>query len=406
MTLAALIDGALDERVIVFGSLPPQGRDLDLLARPHEVKTLTTFLRRTGFVEHGGEWVRFHDCTADSLDIVSTEEELRLPEDELHAVFAEGREIPGFGRLVRPAPWHVLLLVAQRVAAEGGVLSVKRRGRIERALAEEPDAWTIAARRAGAWNAATALPSLKVLYEGPSRVSGEAQGKPTRPIVIAFSGVDGSGKTTQLDGLRAALARLGVSAEREYIRIEWLTLTDNRVLSAVAAPAKALARIVTPRRGHSAVQQTEPHDAGRALRQRSALVTHVWTLIVAVAHARVQRRAVRKRETRVVICDRYTLDAVVWLRFHYGRERAFRLQTFALRLLSRTPLRAYYFDVEPATALGRKVEHFGLAELETLRALYREECERCRVTLLDGERAPDDLCAEIAREVWKALSAS
>ena len=160
-----------------------------------------------------------------------------------------------------------------------------------------------------------------------------------------------------------------------------------------------------PRRAHSGVQTAEPHDAGRALRQRSALVTHAWTLIVAIAHARVQRRAVRKRETGVVICDRYTLDAVVWLRFHYGRQRSFRLQTFVLRLLSRTPLRAYYFDVEPATALGRKVEHFGLAELETLRALYREECERCGVTLLDGEREKDDLCAEIAQDVWETLSA-
>jgi thymidylate kinase len=404
VTLAALIDGALEERVIVFGSLPPEGRDLDLLARPREAKSLIAFLRRTGFVDRGGEWVWFHDCTADSLDIVSTEE-LALPEDELNALFTEGREVPGFRRLVRPAPWHVLLLVAQRVAAEGGVLSPKRRRRLDRALEEEPDAWTIAARRAAGWNASTALPSLKVLYERPSRLSVDARPKSTRPIVIAFSGVDGSGKTTQLDGLRASLERLGVSAEREYVRIEWLTLTDNRLLSAVAAPAKAVARIMMPRRAHSGEQPTEPRDAGRALRQRSALVTHAWTLIVALAHARVQRRAVRKRETRVVICDRYTLDAVVWLRFNYGRERAFRLQTFVLRMLSRTPLRSYYFDVGPATALGRKVEHFGLAELEALRALYREECERNGVTLLDGERAQDDLCAEIARDVWEALRA-
>src|SRR5438874_2499128 len=158
MTVATLIDDALDERVIVFGSLPPQGRDLDLLARPQEAKSLTAFLRRTGFVERAGEWVWFHDCTADSLDLVSTEE-LGLPEDELHSLFTEGREISGFRRLVRPAPWHVLLLVAQRVAVEGKVLSAKRRRRIECALEEEPDSWTIADQRAAAWNASTALPS-------------------------------------------------------------------------------------------------------------------------------------------------------------------------------------------------------------------------------------------------------
>jgi len=403
VTVPKLVDETLERRVIVFGSLPPQGRDLDLLARPEDARALVTFLGRNGFVERGGEWVRFRDCTADSVDIRSTDE-LRLPADELQVLFEEGREIPGFGRLVRPAPWHVLLLVAERVHAEGGALSAKRRRRVESALEEEPDAWAIANERAPTWNAVHALAALKLACKrGPSAAAEPRPGR-KRPIVVAFSGVDGSGKTTQLDALRTALGRLGISAEREYVRIEWLTLTGNRILSAIAAPAKWLANVATrsPRRPSPDVS-TEPYDAGRAMRERSALITHAWVLIVAIAHARVQRRATRKRESRVVICDRYTLDAVVWLRFHYGRRRSFRLQTFLLRALSRTPVRAYYLDVEPRAALGRKVEHFGLRELEVLRSLYREECERCGFTRLDGERSREELCAVIAQDVWDGL---
>lgn len=401
MTVVELVDGAVEDRVIVFGSLPPTARDLDLLVRPPEAEALSAALRRSGFSERGGEWVRFRDCTVDSVDVVPTDE-LRLPADALGVLFDEGRELPGFRRLVRPAPSHVLLLVAQRVHDEGGTLSAKRRRRIDRALDEEPDAWSIAQQHAASWNADAALGALRRVYELPAQ---HEPGRPrhARPIVVAFSGVDGSGKTTQLDALRTTLEKLGISAEREYVRIEWLTLTGNRVLSAIAAPVKAFIRAGTRHPHRDGDGPKDASDAGRALRERSAIVTYAWALIVALAHARVQRKATRQRTTRVVLCDRYTLDAVVWMRFHYGRRRSFRFHTRVLRALSRTPLRAYYLDVEPATAFDRKAEQFGLAELEALTTLYREECERCGFVRLDGRRPREELCTEIARDVWEGL---
>jgi thymidylate kinase len=399
VNLAGLVDSLTHERVIVFGSLPPEARDLDLLSRPEQARELAAQLAAKGFLEHGGEWVRFADCTVESLDLVATTE-WRLGDDATERLFAEALPLEGCEHLARPSPAHLVLLVARHVDEDGGFLSTKRRAKIDRALAEDPHAWEHARANAESWNARDALESLQRAYR-------EAQAseprKVTRGHVVTFSGVDGSGKTSQIEALIATLERLGFEAVEEYVRIEWMTLNENRLLGLVAAPVKALLRLIT--RPRATTDAGPPSDPGRSLRRRSALVAHAWVLVVALAHARVQRGATRKHiaQGRFVICDRYTLDARVYLRYEYGRERRFKFQTWLLRRLSPQPLRSFYLDVPAETALTRKSEQYGLAELETLTELYREEHASFGAKRVDGERPQEELCAEIGGDVWSAL---
>jgi hypothetical protein len=92
------------------------------------------------------------------------------------------------------------------------------------------------------------------------------------------------------------------------------------------------------------------------------------------------------RAGEIVICDRYTLDASVLLRVLYGEQRRFRLQTAVLRLVSPRPRRAYLIDSPGPQA-----------------ALYREQCSVLGSRPLDGTRAREDLCAEVALDVWRAV---
>ena len=163
MTLAEQIDRTARDRVLVFGSPPPAGRDLDLLARPPDHAVLAAWLRDNGFLDHAGEWVRFRDCSAESLDLVPTSA-WGLPPDEEEALFAEARPIDGFDRLVRTAPHHLLLMLAQRLVEGDGTLSDKRRARLDGALREDPDAWRTARERAAAWRAQRALDGLESVY--------------------------------------------------------------------------------------------------------------------------------------------------------------------------------------------------------------------------------------------------
>src|SRR5438034_3251110 len=140
MGMAESIDRLVGAPVLVFGSPPPGGRDLDLLARPDEERVLAEWLAGQGFLERGGEWVRFRECRVASLDLAPLST-WGLPEAAASALFEEARAIPGFERLVRPAPRHLLLILARRLAEGDGRMPYKHRKRIVDALAEDPSAW-------------------------------------------------------------------------------------------------------------------------------------------------------------------------------------------------------------------------------------------------------------------------
>jgi hypothetical protein len=170
MNLAESIDRVVEAPVLVFGSPPPAGRDLDLLARPSELAALAAWLTREGFLEQGGEWVRFRDCTAESLDLVPISA-WGLPDAAAESLFADAQPIEGFDHLVRPAPPHLLLVHARRLAEGDGLLPAKHRARLDAALAEDPAAWNAARASARAWRAERALATLERVYHSNDRAS-------------------------------------------------------------------------------------------------------------------------------------------------------------------------------------------------------------------------------------------
>jgi thymidylate kinase len=394
-----LIDRAVEGRVLVFGSAPPAGRDLDLLVRPAERAAAEAALTAAGFDRRGEQWVRFASCRAEPVDLVPAAE-WRLPPGEERALFEQALPLEGLERLVRPAPHHALLILARRLAEEGE-LSDKRRARLARAVAEDPEAWERAREHAVAWGAHAELAALEAAQAGdappaPSlaaRVRGRLARRPG--CVIALSGLDGAGKSSQAAALRDALERLGCDATIAWTRITW----DDWVWR-IAFPVKAvLERVVRAGRPRSAPAAADPV---KSVRERSGVLTNAWTLVIAFANAVSQRRLTHRhlRAGRLVVCDRYTLDSVVALRALYGPRRRFRLQRALIGGLSPTPVCAFFLDVPAEVAWERKGEA-GVEALARQRALYLEEHARLGVRRLDGTRPREELCAEIAREVWR-----
>ncbi len=392
---ADLVDGLVAERVLVFGSLPPEARDLDLLVRPAEEAAIAAGLEAEGFVRRGREWARFRDCGVEAVELVPVAR-WQLPADELEALYAQARPLPGREQLVRPAPEHAVLILARRLARAGGALDAKRRRRLEQALQDSPDAWDLATARAPAWGAPKALAALRHAYETGEPVRARRLQRRRRGHVVSLSGIDGSGKTSQAAALRATLERLGYETETV-----WTRLSYNPSLELVAYPVKAVIRFARrlPRTDEPAA------DPAKEVRRRSAVLSHGWAAVVAVANGITQRRETRRhlRKGRVVICDRYSLDSAVHLRYRYGEHRRFRLQAALVRALSPRPVRAFLLDVPAETGFSRKAEQYDLGQLTRQVRLYREEHDRLGVHRLDGERPREELCAEIAREVWLAL---
>jgi hypothetical protein len=74
-----------------------------------------------------------------------------------------------------------------------------------------------------------------------------------------------------------------------------------------------------------------------------------------------------------------------------------------MRRLSIKPIRAFFLDVPPETSISRKVDDFDLPQLTRRAALYRSEWRTFGAIRFDALRPREELCAEIAAEVWKAL---
>ncbi len=419
--LASLVDGLAPERVVVFGSPPPEGRDLDVLVRPPARGALEAALAGAGFVARAPRWARLRDCTIDVVELHDPHA-WGIGPAEAEDLFARATPLPGAQRLAAPAPHHALLILARRLGGRGP-LSARHRQRV---AAVEADQWTLAARSAPAWGVPARLEWLararhgavpagvraRALEErlralGPAGAAAAAarRARPRRGLVVALSGLDGSGKSTHCEALRDVLDRLGVPAEVRWTSIvahPWLYPASERV-------KPVLARLL--RRPYTAAPSTdEPRRAvssdplGVAFRARGGAVTFAWTALLVLANAQWHRRVTRpaRRGGRAVVCDRYTLDSRVQLRYAYGEDRRFGPQSWILRHVSPAPDLAFYLAVRAETALERNRE-YAPEEVARRARLYEEEHAALGYRRVDAERPAEEVCAQLGRAVLDAL---
>ena len=218
--------------------------------------------------------------------------------------------------------------------------------------------------------------------------------------------------TTKINRLRVALivaiglfgvtlVALGVSTRRPGSPVSPRPVVTQ---AAPSAAAHTVRQVAEPRPA-AATLTPGADDPGKDLRRRSPAVTHAWAAIVALANVSSQRRGTMRhlRAGKIVLADRYSLDSTVHLRYRYGAGRKFRVQAWLVRVLSPRPVRSFWMAVPPETALARKAEQYDIDQLTLQTSLYEEEYRRLRVRKLDGTRPREELCDEIAREVWAAL---
>ncbi len=434
---AKLVDGLLSGRALVFGSLPPDGRDLDLLVADDAVERLGEGLAAAGFVAKGEEWARFRDCAVESLDVVGVSN-WRLPANETARLFADASPLAGHEHLARLSPADELLVLARRLGGGRKAPAGKHRARIAAALDRDPGAWDVAAGRARTWRARRRLAWLQRAYEWGAAPTGltrrmaryeSARGagravprallyalRSSRPrrgpsgAVISIAGLDGAGKSTQAEALADILAQLGYPSG-----VQWSRITYDHSLRKVARPLKlALGAVVRVTRRVPEVPPDDPSTrpprapddaAARALRSRVPVLNRLWAAVVAGIHAWGLRRALRLRLRAgdVVVRDRYLLDSTVQLRQLYGHRGEVGLAVALLRWIAPPELIGFWLDVPGEVAYSRKPEQFSVERLSARRRLYEEALPGGHTIRIDGTRPPEEICAEIARMTWLAL---
>jgi hypothetical protein len=92
------------------------------------------------------------------------------------------------------------------------------------------------------------------------------------------------------------------------------------------------------------------------------------------------------------------------MRAIYGDNHDLDLQRRLIAAISPRASLGYLLDIQPETSRARKKDIWSLEELRRHVDLYRQEMAGFpRVRLLDGERSPNLICAEVILEVWRAL---
>lgn len=377
MTVLSLVEAAAPRRLLVTGSLPPEGRDLDLLAPPGPYAAVADALEHAGFIRRHTTWARF-----EPLELVDLR---RLPDESM---LSRATPLPGFDRLCRPHAADDVRLVATAFAQDGQLTAGRRR---------RADVSTSIWQQAHAWGDSTAVSRLRQALAGEhrdhstlARVVGRAR-RVQQARVIALSGVDGAGKSTQAIRLRDTLTTAGVDTA-----VEWNRISHEAWLDRLARPVKKLLGTST-----SAPGERVGGSGQRAPGQARSL----WVVVVALANALSHRRSVRRHllAGRTVICDRYVLDSVVQLTADYPDGPGRRLGIALVRALSPRPAVSFHLRVPTEVAAARKPYPGPVAQLERHARGYDDTLTQLGVLEVDAHRPVDDVAAELARETWRRL---
>lgn len=209
-----------------------------------------------------------------------------------------------------------------------------------------------------------------------------------RAFLIAVSGIDGSGKTTQIDTLEAELRR----TEPHVLRI-W---SRWRPISALPLLALFL------RRGYAQIHSTSSIGFVETRIPWKRGVASVWCFLTQLDN--FMKTTIKLVIPLVlgytVICDRYALDMLVeGMADLHDPPTSGRLGYKLLRLLPR-PNVAFFIDVSPEVAFGRKPDLPSLGHFTERVALYRELSKTLDEKVLDGMKSRN----EVRGEIWIRVS--
>lgn len=166
-----------------------------------------------------------------------------------------------------------------------------------------------------------------------------------KPALVSFSGLDGSGKSTQIDNLRSTLTANGLNSVL-------LAFWDNVVVGTRYREG-FVHKVYKSEKGIGAPDKPVNRQDKNVRRWYLSVARHGLYLLDAI-HLRMVIRRARRSGADVIIMDRYIYDELANLPLGNRLTRAF------IRLVQRivpTPDVAYLLDADVEAARARKPEY-------------------------------------------------
>ena len=174
----------------------------------------------------------------------------------------------------------------------------------------------------------------------------DAQSIAARPFLITFSGIDGAGKTTQIERLSSCLRKQG-------LRVLRLSFWDDvAVWSRMRAGVGQ--RAVDFHRGEGKTEHSFVPRNNKHVRKWYLSAARSGLYMLDVARLRRLLASQRIKNSDVVIFDRFIYDQIANI---YSQSLAARTYGKLLLKLAPAPDLAFILDASPAAAFARKPEY-------------------------------------------------
>ncbi len=229
-----------------------------------------------------------------------------------------------------------------------------------------------------------------------------------KPMLIGVSGCDGSGKTFQVEHLEGAFRTCDVRT-----KVIWFRGSSSRFMGLFIRLGKRLFSNPSKDgsyssdvsiREHASLTKLEKVRAQRASLEKPVL-RFLYSILYSIDLAAVYCLKARLQLSmgNVVICDRYTSDALVDFAISSGRSiEDIPLALRMLEVFAPKPHLSFVLDVDEAEALRRKPEEGETTHLSESRKMFLAIAEEREKTVV-----PPDASREAAHEmiVLRSLSA-
>ena len=219
-----------------------------------------------------------------------------------------------------------------------------------------------------------------------------------RGYLIVFTGIDGSGKTTQVELLVKSLQKDGI--EVSYVWSRWEPFLLRPFIS------------MWKKNKSDGKGSTKDFHAAKDEKQKllnNPVIRYLWLLFFFIDYGFQIFRKIRigllKRQ--LIISDRIFYDSVIDQAINLGKRKDWllnSLDSFWSRIFFPKPDLVIYIDCPERIAFSRKTDAPNLEYLLDRRRLYKRLADRFGWITIDGTQDVDKIAIQIRDAAYKKLS--